>query len=206
MDRGLHWRRQPQPGPEHVLQRAGKQDHQALDDDDHVAADMGHHEGDLGAALVEHAEQDRRRHDAGRMRAAHQRHRDADEARPGDEIELQAVLVAHHRVERHHAGERARDHHGDDDDARLADAGIARRLGAVALGADLVAEPRAPDQHPDQKGADQRQQEGDVERRGPHREADRLQHPVELGQLPASRKVRVCGAIWPAGLSGPTSR
>ena len=142
-----------------MLERAGKQDDQALDDDDHVAADGRHVEGELGAALIEHAEQDRGRHDAGRMRAAHQRHRDADEAGAGDEIERHAVLVAHHRVERHHAGQRARDHHGDDDDAGLADAGIARRLRAVAHGAHLVAELGAPDQQPDQPGHDQRQQE-----------------------------------------------
>ena len=103
--------------PEHVLQRAGEQDDQPLDDDDHVARDVRHLEGELGAALVEHAEQDRRGHDAGRMRAAHQRHGDADEAGAGDEIERHVVLVAHDRVERHHAGQRAGDHHGDDDDA-----------------------------------------------------------------------------------------
>ena len=67
-------------GPEHVLERAGEQDDQALDDDDHVAGDRRHVEGELGAALVEHAEQDRGEHDADRMRAAHQRDRDADEA------------------------------------------------------------------------------------------------------------------------------
>ena len=72
-----------------MLQRAGEQDDQALDDDDHVARDAGHLEGELGAALVEHAEQERGQHDADRMRAAHQRHRDADEAGAGDEVELQ---------------------------------------------------------------------------------------------------------------------
>ena len=49
--------------------------------------DVRHVEGELGAALVEHAEQDRGEHDADRMRAAHQRHRDADEAGAGDEVE-----------------------------------------------------------------------------------------------------------------------
>ena len=154
-----------------MLQRAGEQDDQPLDDDDHVARDVRHLEGELGAALVEHAEQDRGRHDAGRMRAAHQRHRDADEAGAGDEIERDVVLVAHDRVERHHAGQRAGDHHGDDDDAAFRNAGIARRLRAEAQGADLVAELGAPDQQPDQEGHDQRQQEGDVERRRAHRHA-----------------------------------
>ena len=53
--------------------------------------DRRHLEGELGAALVEHAEQDRGEHDADRMRAAHQRHRDADEAGAGDEVELPAA-------------------------------------------------------------------------------------------------------------------
>src|SRR3546814_9675263 len=37
----------------HVLQRAGKQDHQPLDDDDHVARDHRDLEGKLGAARSE---------------------------------------------------------------------------------------------------------------------------------------------------------
>src|SRR5271165_2216931 len=49
---------------EHVLERAGEQDHQALDDDDHVAADLRLLERKLGAALVEDAEQDRGENDA----------------------------------------------------------------------------------------------------------------------------------------------
>ena len=49
-----------------VLQRAGEEDDQRLDHDDHVAADLGHVEGELGAALVEDAEEDRGEHDADR--------------------------------------------------------------------------------------------------------------------------------------------
>ena len=71
-------------------------------------------EGELGAALVEHAEQERGEHDADRMGAAHQRHRDADEAVAGGEVEDQPVLVAHELVDREAAGERAGEHHGDD--------------------------------------------------------------------------------------------
>ena len=89
-DRGLKRSEQRlERRPEHVLERAGEQDDQALDDDDHVADDGRHLEGELGAALVEHAEQDRGEHDADRMDAAHQRHRDADEAGAGDEVEHQ---------------------------------------------------------------------------------------------------------------------
>ena len=41
----------------------------------------------LVAALVERAEQHRRKQDADRVVAAHQRHRDADEAGVGDVVE-----------------------------------------------------------------------------------------------------------------------
>src|SRR5271157_2030537 len=56
---------------EHVLERAGEQHDEALNDHDHVAADLGLVEGELRAALVEHAEQDRGENDADRMRPAH---------------------------------------------------------------------------------------------------------------------------------------
>ena len=119
------------------------------------------------------------------MRTAHQRHRDADEAGARDEIELHAVLRTHDRVQRHHAGQRAGNQHGDDDDARFRNARIARRLGREAHGANLVAERRAPDQQPNEQAGRQRQQEGDIERRVAHRVAEYLQQPAELRQLPA---------------------
>ena len=78
--------------PEHVLERAGEQDDQALDHDDHVAGDRRLLEGEIGAALIERAEQERGEHDADGMRAPHQRHRDADEAVAGGEFEQQPVL------------------------------------------------------------------------------------------------------------------
>src|SRR5260221_4035667 len=74
---------------EHVLERAGEEDDEALDDDDHVAGDRRHVEGELRAALVEHAEKDRGEHDADRMGAPHQRHRDADEAGAGSELDVE---------------------------------------------------------------------------------------------------------------------
>ena len=61
------------------------------------------------------------------MRAAHERHGDADEAVAGGEFEQQAVLVAHELVDREAAGQRAGEHHGDDGDAGRRDAGIDRR-------------------------------------------------------------------------------
>ena len=91
---------------EHVLQRAGEKDDQTLDDDDHVARDVGHLEGKVGAALIEHPEQDCCGHDADGVRTAHQRDRDADEARSRHEVDRHMMLIAHDHVERHHAGQR----------------------------------------------------------------------------------------------------
>ena len=69
---------------------------------------LRHVEGELGAALVERAEQERRQHDAHGVVAAHQRDRDADEAGAGREVQDQAVLHAHDLVEATQPGERAR--------------------------------------------------------------------------------------------------
>ena len=82
------------------VERAREQDHQPRDRDDHVAGDRRHVERELRAALVEDAEQDRGQHDADRMRAPHQRDRDADEAEPADKLEQQPMLDAHDLVDR----------------------------------------------------------------------------------------------------------
>ena len=71
--------------PEGIFERTHEQDHQALDHHDHVAVDLRLGEGQFGAALVEQAEQHGGQHDADGMRAAHQRHGDADEAGAADE-------------------------------------------------------------------------------------------------------------------------
>src|SRR5579871_5177232 len=92
---------------EHVLERAREQDHEALDDDDHVAADLRLLERQLGAALIEDAEQDRGEDDADRVSAPHQGDRDADEAEAGGIFEDEAVLLAEDHVDRHAARERA---------------------------------------------------------------------------------------------------
>ena len=70
-------------------------------------------EGELGAALVQHAEEQRGENDPGRMRAAHEGDRDADEAVAGAELEHEPVLVAHELVDREAAGEPAGEDHGD---------------------------------------------------------------------------------------------
>ena len=148
-----------------MLERAGEQHDQALDDDDHVAADLRHVEGERRAALIEHAEQDRGEDDADRMRAAHQRDRDADEAEAADEFEDEPVLVAEDDVDRDAAGERARQERRDHGDAGGRDAAVDRGGRIGADGADLVAEPGAPDEQPDGEAAEEREQERQVERR-----------------------------------------
>ena len=152
-------------GPEGIFERTHEQDDQALDHHDHVAGDLRLGEGEFGAALVEQAEQQGGQHDADRMRAAHQRHGDADEAGAADEVEHQAVLHAQDLVHRHQAGERAGDRHGDDDDAVRLDAGIDGGLGIGAHGADLIAELGAPQQEPDRDGGDDGEEDREVERR-----------------------------------------
>src|SRR5918993_5555932 len=96
--------------PEQSVERAGEQDDDASDHHHHVAGDVRLLEGQFRAALIENAEQEGRQDDAGRMGAAHERHRDADEAVAGGELEHQAVLIAHELVHREAARERARQH------------------------------------------------------------------------------------------------
>src|SRR6056297_493513 len=150
----------------HVVERAGEQDHEGLYDDDHLAADGGHLELKLRAALVERAEQECGEHDAHGMGPAHQRHGDADEARPFGEVEDEALGLAHHDVDGHHPRQAARDQHGDHGDLHGVNSRIDRRRLRVAEGPDLVAKPRVPDKEPDEDAADQRHEEGEVERGG----------------------------------------
>ena len=116
---GARSRRATEPA-EQPVERAGEQDDDAADHHDHVAGDGGLLEGEFRAALIENAEQQRGQHDADRMRAPHERHGDADEAVAGGEFEQEAVLIAHELVDREAARKRAREQHGDDDDARRA--------------------------------------------------------------------------------------
>ena len=141
---------------EQPVERAREQDDDAADHDDHVAGDRGLLEGELGAALVEDAEQERGEDDADRMRPSHQRDGDADEAVAGREFEQQAVLVAHELVDREAAGKRAREDHRDDDDPGRRDAGIDRGCRVRADDADRVAEAGAVDQEPDREGGRER--------------------------------------------------
>ena len=50
--------RRPQCGNEHELERAREQDHEALDHHHHVAGDAGNLERQLGAPLIESAEEE----------------------------------------------------------------------------------------------------------------------------------------------------
>src|SRR4029453_19124001 len=101
-----------------------EEDDKSLDDDDHVAGDGRLLEGKIGATLIERAEEDRGENDAERMRTSHQRHRDADKAITRSKFEQEAVLRAHDLIEGEEARERARDEHGDDDEALRLHAGI----------------------------------------------------------------------------------
>jgi hypothetical protein len=132
--------------------------------------------------------------------AAHQRHRDADKAGTADEIHLQAGRRAHDRVERHHAGQRARQQHGDDDDARIGNAGIGAALGLTPR---CASRSRAwcARSAPRRKAATKSDDEGNVERRSTELGAEHDHHPVQLRQLPAVEEGAGLGAILPARFS-----
>ena len=151
------------PGAEHVLQRAGEQDHQSLEHDHHVAGHVGHVEGQFRAALVEHAEEQRGEQDAHRVVAAHQRHRDADEAVARRELQQQPVVDADDLVHADEAGKTAGDRHRQHDRARRRDAAVDRSRLVVADGADLVAPARAPDEEPEEHEADRGDDDAEVE-------------------------------------------
>ena len=176
--------------PEHVLERAGEQDHQPLDHHHQVAAECRHVERQLGAALIERAEQQRGEDDADRVASPHQRDGDADEAEAAGEVEGQAVLRAQHHVQRDEAGERARDRHGEHDLARRRDAAIDRGRLVLADHAQRVAPARLPDEQPDQQAAEQGEDEAEIERRAAGLDADRGQHLVHLRQPGARRQGR----------------
>ena len=67
-----------------------------------------HVEGEFRAALVEHAEQDRGQDDADGMERPISATAMPTKPAPAVKLELQPVLVAHHRVQRHQAGQRRR--------------------------------------------------------------------------------------------------
>ena len=175
----------------------GEQDHQALDHHDDVAAERRHVERQLGAALVERAEQERGQDDAERMVAAHQRHGDADEAEAAGEVEGQAVLRAHDHVERDQPGERARDGHRQHDLARRRDAAVDRRGLVLADHAERIAVAGLPDEQPDQHAAEQGEHERQVERRAGDLDAERAHELVHLGQPGALRQGRGLGDLLP---------
>jgi len=97
-----------------VLQGAGEKDNQSLDDDDHVAGNLRFLKGQFRPALVKHAEENCRQNHADRMLTPHQGDGDADETGAAGEFKLHALLVAHDRIERHHAGESTGNQHCDD--------------------------------------------------------------------------------------------
>src|SRR5215468_218540 len=96
-----------------VLERAAYQNDEPLDHHDHVARELRHVERELRAALIERAEQ-------------HRGDGDADIAGAARKVQQQAMLHAHHLVQAHEPGERARDRHGHDFRARRLDAAVDR--------------------------------------------------------------------------------
>ena len=187
-----------QPGREHAGERAGEEDHQPLDHQGKLVGDGLELEIELRPALEERAEQQARRQYAEGVVAAHERNGDAGEAVAGGEVEHQLVLDAQHLVERHAARKRAGERHRGDHRAPDRNAGIARRLLAVADGAQRIAELGAPDQHPDRRTGQEGKQEGEVERRAGSLESQAANEVVDRRQPN--------GLIEQPGLRRPLSR
>ena len=91
-----------------VVEGAGEEDDEGLDDDDEFPGDVGP-ERELGAALVEEAEKEGCKEDAEGVRATHEGDGDADEARAFDGVQDEPFRLAHDVVDRHRAREPARD-------------------------------------------------------------------------------------------------
>ena len=158
---------------------------------------LGDLEGELGAALLQGAEQQRRQHDAQRMVAAHQGDGDAGEAVARREVEHDAMVHAHQLVDADEARQRAAEAHRQHGHAAQVGAGIDRGLGIVAHGAQRIAPRRVPQEHPDGDAAGERQQQRQVERRC---------RPCCRQEAPTAAKPRLCGVIEPGAISTFTIR
>mmetsp|Transcript_6590 Transcript_6590/g.27248 ORF Transcript_6590/g.27248 Transcript_6590/m.27248 type:complete len:448 (-) Transcript_6590:5333-6676(-) len=99
------------------------------------------------------------------MVAAHQRHRDAGEAGTGDEVQRQLALHARDLVDAHHAGQRAREGHGQQHLGARPDAGIVGGARRAADGAHRIAGGALPQEPADEGTGQQRDDEAEVERR-----------------------------------------
>ena len=158
------------------------------------------------AALVEDAEQDGCEDDADRMVAPHQRDRDADEAEAAGEFEEDAMLIAQELVGPDSTGERAGQEHGDHDHAGPARSRHRRRRRIRADGAERVAPAGAPDEDPDTRGSEEREQKRKVEGRSRPRDPDMGEQVVERRHQRRGAELPRLGDCWPGLISTLTSR
>ena len=168
-----------------------------LKDDHHVAGHVGHVEGDLGAALIEHAEEQRREQDTHRVVAAHQCHRDADEAVARRELEQKPVVDADDLVDADEAGKAAGDRHRQHDRARRRNTAVDRRRLVVPDGTDLVAPARAPDEEPEEHEADRGDDDAQVERRAADIPTEGREDIVDEGEPGACLEFAALGGLLP---------
>ena len=128
------------------------------------------------------------------MATPHQRHSDPDKARAFRGVQHQPFGFAHDVVDRHHARQTTRDDHRDHRDLDRRDTGVFRSGFRMAVGADLIPQPRAPDQHPQEDTGRNCHQKRDIGGRGlgkldPKRGKDIMQRR-QFGRV---RKARRCG-------------
>src|SRR5262249_52325369 len=99
----------PEPGSREVGERARERDHKSLNDHDGLPRDRRDFESELGAALIERAEQQARQNHTERVVAPHQRDGNAAEAVAGGEIQDQAMMHAGDLVDADKSCKRARE-------------------------------------------------------------------------------------------------
>jgi len=99
------------------------------------------------------------------------------------------MLHAHHLVEAHEPGERARDRHGHDDRSRGPDAAVHGCCPVVAESPELVAPARAPEIEPDQGARREGQDEREIDGRTADLPAERAGDVVKLRQPRARREL-----------------
>ena len=130
------------------------------------------------------------------MIAPHERDGDAGEAGAGGEVEQESLVDTEDFVDAEHSGETTRNAQADYGDALLRDASVARGVGAVAEGADFVAEGGAPDEQINAERAEQGEHKAEVERAAGAADAEEAEYflhfpkPDALGKITRFRRHR----------------
>jgi hypothetical protein len=164
-----------------VRHRPREQHDQPLQHEHHVAAEAVDLEGQLAAALVQRAEQQRRQHDAAGVVAADQADGDAGKTRAGHEVGQQAAVHTGELVHAHQAAQGAGRGHAQHHQLARLDAGVHRGPGREAHGAQRVAAAAPPEHQPRQPRSNGGDEHRQIERRARPLDAQGAQQLVHAG-------------------------